>query len=236
MIKCHRCKVNIVDDSVLCPLCNGILDMGDDFVNAHASVEDLEIYHSKSLMYPDVKPAMRRMKFFVRLFVFFSIVIEAVLILINYLTYNGVKWSLICGAGLIYACFTLIYSFKYNKSHRNKMIVQMVGAIILCILIDMSLGYTGWSLTYAAPSAIMAMDLTIVVLMLINKENWQNYIMSQIGVLLLSILFLILALCDIVEKPLLTIIAVVASVLVLGATVTFGDKKATTELSRRFRV
>lgn len=261
MSKCSRCKLNILDDSVICPLCNGILEIdenlshkretaGEDNLAEEAAglsdakeenstgepIEDIEVYPSKSVMYPDVNPAMKRINFVIKLFVFFSVLVELVLILINYLTYNGVKWSMICGAALVYACFTLVYSFKHNRSHRNKLIVQSIGAIVLCVLIDVALGYTGWSLDYAAPSAIMVVDVLVVVLMFINIDNWQNYIMSQIGLLLLSLLFLILNFMGYVNHPLLTIIAVGVTGLILIATVVFGDKKATTELSRRFRV
>lgn len=235
MSKCNRCNLNIVDDTLMCPLCNGILVMDKDMSN-QPEAEELEMYQSKSLMYPDVKPAMKRMNFAIKLFIFFSVVVEAVLILINYLTYNGVKWSMICGVALMYACFTLVYSFKHNRSHRNKMIVQAMGAMVLCVLIDVALGYTGWSVDYALPIIIMVLDVLIIVLMFINIDNWQNYIMAQVGLLVLSLVFLVLFFVGIVTRPLLTIIAVAVTAFMLGATVVFGDKKATTELSRRFRV
>ena len=128
------------------------------------------------------------------------------------------------------------YSVPRNTGHRTKIFAQMVGAIILAILIDCSLGYTGWSLNYVTPIAIMLFDVTILVLMIINSNSWQNYILLQVSMLLVSVIFGILALNGVVTYPLLTVIAVVVSAIILIATVIFGDKTAMTELSRRFRV
>ncbi len=199
-------------------------------------MDEIELYESKSRMYPNIEPAMKKIKLVIKLFIFISVLVEAVLILINYLTYKGVKWSLICGAALVYLCFTVCYSFQKNAGHKSKMFAQMVGAIILAILIDFALGYTGWSLNYVTPIAIMLFDVTILVFMIINSNNWQSYILLQVAMLIVSVIFAILAAVGVVKWPLLTIIAAIVSALILIATVVFGDKTAVTELSRRFRV
>lgn len=138
MNKCRRCNVNIIDDSLMCPLCKGVLEIdpssmsqaepsadvevpdeevldGEEVLDDEVTDEDIEdgldkdinTYKSRSVMYPDVEPAMKKIKFVIKLFVFISFVIECVLILINYLTYNGFKWSVICGAAMIYICASL---------------------------------------------------------------------------------------------------------------------------------
>ena len=259
MTKCNRCNIKILDDALVCPLCRGVLErseaisqralygakgrdgIGDSSEDVSIDMDDIgmdeiEMYESKSVMYPDVKPATKKIKLVIKSFIFISVVMELILILINYLTYKGVKWSLICGAALVYLCFTVCYSVPRNTGHRTKIFAQMVGAIILAILIDCSLGYTGWSLNYVTPIAIMLFDATILVLMIINSNNWQNYILLQVSMLAVSVIFGILALNGVVTSLLLTIIAMAVSAIILVATVVFGDKTAITELSRRFRV
>ncbi|MBO5388841.1 MAG: hypothetical protein J6A59_12010 [Lachnospiraceae bacterium] len=275
MTKCNRCKIQILDDSLLCPLCRGVLErstvgaygevdsyhkdemagnassdenqldgeeaLGDKKDIASMDMDDIgmdeiEMYESKSVMYPDVKPANKKIRMVIKCFVFISILVECILVLINYLTYKGVKWSLICGAALVYLCFTVAYCVPKNTGHRSKIFGQMVGSIILAILIDCFLGYTGWSLNYVTPIAIMLFDITILVFMIVNSNNWQNYIILQVAMLLVSLGFGILALTGVVTWPLLTVIAIGVSAIILIATVVFGDKTAITELSRRFRV
>lgn len=166
MSKCRRCNIDVLDHSLSCPLCNGVLEY--DPVKDPESEKDFLDHSqgtgekSKSVMYPDITPAMRRMRFVIKLTIFCSIVVEGVLILINYLTYSKVKWSALCGIGLAYACFSLIYSFRHNKSHRKKMLVQAIFIMPVLVLIDYILGYTGWSIDFAIPCVIAMLDLSLI--------------------------------------------------------------------------
>ena len=55
-----------------------------------------------------------------------------------------------------------------------KLFIQAVSAIGLTILIDYIVGYTGWSVDYAIPTTIFVMDSLIVILMIVNRNSWQN--------------------------------------------------------------
>lgn len=242
MSKCLRCNLSILDDTIRCPLCNGVLQYDikpEDKTNENKTEDeeiDLDNYTSKSIMYPDVTVKLRRMNFFIRLFIFISIAAELVLCIINYLTYKGVMWSLICGVGLLYACFTLVFSFKRNKGHRTKVVIQSIGAMILAVLIDFIIGYTGWSVDYFIPSVIMMLDLVFLILILCNLSTFQNYIWVQIIIVAISLLYLICIPTHIVNNPLLSLIAAGVSCLMLLGIVIVGDKKAITEITRRLRI
>lgn len=242
MNKCLRCKVNIMDDAVMCPLCRGVLAQERETADALQGDEEgkgrneEERYHSRVLMYPNVYPAIRRMQFIKRLVIFSSVVLESILLLINYLTYNGIKWSLVTGVGLVYACFTLVYSFEQNKSLQKKLVVQLVFALGAFVLIDATVGYRGWSISLAIPSAVMAVELTVIILMLVNHKNWQNYILTQIVLFLISLIMVLLGLLGITEANLLSIIAIAATGFLLLGTLVFGDKRAENELKRRFHM
>ena len=241
MSKCRRCNIDVLDHSLSCPLCNGVLEY--DPVKDPESEKDFLDHSqetgekSKSVMYPDITPAMRRMRFVIKLTIFCSIVVEGILILINYLTYSKVKWSALCGIGLAYACFSLIYSFRHNKSHRKKMLVQAIFIMPVLILIDYILGYTGWSIDFAIPCVISMLDIAILVLMIINTTNWQSYILLQIYIIIICVILTILMLTGkFFKHDFFMIIADIMSALLLGGTLVFGDRPATTELKRRFHV
>ncbi|MCM1273650.1 MAG: DUF6320 domain-containing protein [Clostridium sp.] len=225
MSRCNRCNIDVLDNSYVCPLCNGVLDQ--------ATTTD---YQSKSNMYPNVMPKLKKLKLFIKIFVFASIVVEGILILINCLTDSHFKWSLICGVVLAYACFTVIFSSRRDRGHRIKLFMQAVVAMLLVYLIDIVIGYNGWSLDYAIPCIIMSVDGVIIILMFTNIRYWQNYLLLQIMMLLVSIIFVVLAACDLVKHPALTIIAAAVSGLCLLGSIVFGDKKAVGELTRRFRM
>ncbi len=223
MSKCLRCKVDILDDTMMCPLCRGV-------------VEKSPVDGDRAGFYPDIYPTLKRMQFVRKLVVFSSVLIECVLILINYLTYNGIKWALVTGVGLAYACFTLIYSFQQNKSIQRKLLVQLVIAFFAFVIVDATIGYKGWSITLAIPSAVMVVEVTLIVLMIINHKNWQNYLFASVMLCLISVIMLVLSLVGITEFNLLSIIAVAATGLLVLGTLVFGDKRAENELKRRFHI
>ena len=52
-------------------------------------------------------------------------------------------------------------------------------AILMVVAIDFVVGYRGWSVNYALPSAILLVDAGILILMCINRRNWQSYMMCR---------------------------------------------------------
>ncbi len=217
--------MQILDNSHICPMCNGVL-MGAETTD----------YHSKSNMYPDVTPAIRKLNLFIKIFVFSAVLIEAILMIINSITGDDVKWSLICGVALGYACFTVIYTLRRDKSHRTKLFMQTLFALLMVYLIDVVLGYNGWSVDYAIPCIIMAVDGVIAILMFANIRHWQSYLLLQIMMLITSLFFVILAACGVIVHGLLTIIAAGVSGIAFLSSVVFGDREAIRELTRRFRI
>lgn len=91
MTKCNRCNIEILDDALVCPLCRGVLQRNqDEDMRAQQDIDEddigmdeIEMYKSKSRMYPDVNPAMKKIKLVIKIFIFLSIVVEGVLILNN---------------------------------------------------------------------------------------------------------------------------------------------------------
>lgn len=236
--ECKRCNLKVMDKTMICPLCKSVVELNSEVKKeiAEEHIASNGLFESKSVMYPDIKPAIKKMRFLIKLIVFISIFVEAVLISINYNTYNGVKWSLITGAGLAYLCFTLAYSAQFYAGHKKKMFAQFVAAIILVLIIDYSIGYHGWALDLGIPIAIMLIDVSVVVLMLVNRMHWQSYIMLQIGIILVSFFNMILVSIGVVKHAIPSTVAAVLTVMILVGTLIFGDKRATNELSRRFRV
>lgn len=231
MNKCNKCNIEVLDDSIICPLCNSVLE-----TTSKIEEDKMDKYDSRSIMYPNVSEKQRKINFILKLIVFISIIIELILLLINYLTYKKVWWSLICGAALIFICFTIVHAVQRNTGIRMKLFVQMVATMILIVILDHIIGYTGWSFNYGVPSIILVLDVIVLVFMIVDNSNWQSYIMLQLMLCVAGFVLVLLVLTDVVTKPLLAIITAVITGLILVGTVVFGDKKATNELFKRFRV
>ena len=221
MSKCKQCGVIVRDDTQVCPLCKCVLDVDEGAENK----------------YPDIWAKNHVMKLIIRIYLFVAIVTESLLIYLNYYYFNGLYWSVIVGVVLAYIYLTLAYTVSYSRSgYRMKIIVGVAGAILLLNVIDHVLGNNGWSIDYALPAALLAVDVTVLFLIIFNRRNWQSYLSFQIAMILFSLIPVILHLLGYVRVPILAYLALAVAVFLFLGTVIIGGKRATTELKRRFHV
>ena len=80
----------------------------------------------------------------------------------------------------------------------------------------------------------MALDIGMVVLMIIGIDGWQNYIMTEIVVFVLSIILMVLWILGKIPGSLFILISLVSTGLILLGTIMFGQKRVMNELKRRF--
>lgn len=228
---CNRCNVDVVDEAIECPLCHGVLELDDE-----DKVENISDMVSKSSTYPDVTVSLKIMKLVIRIVIFASVIAGITVLLVNYLTFNGVYWSLIVIAGLVYGNLTLLYSFRDRKSIQRIIQVQMLAAIVLLQILDYLLGSKGWSFSYALPILFVGVDVGMVVLMIVGIDGWQTYIMTEIVTFILSIIIFVMKLCGLVKGSFFMIIAIAVTGIILLGTVLFGQKMVENELKRRFKL
>ena len=137
---------------------------------------------------------------------------------------------------MLYGYLVLRYAILGKSGYKGKIIVLTLIAILMVVAIDFVVGYRGWSVNYALPSAILLVDAGILILMCINRRNWQSYMMAQILAILLSLIPVGLRLGGIIKFPYLVWIAFGTSVFLFLGTLIIGDRRARTELKRRFHV
>lgn len=101
MKECKKCRVEILDDTAICPLCSSVLETSGE--------------QEQSTGYPDVKSVSRKLSFIVRLYSFLAIVSEAALIVFNYLYFHGVWWSAVTGICILYFYITLTPVYNFYK-------------------------------------------------------------------------------------------------------------------------
>ena len=203
---------------------------------AHQELEEAAFQTEVRGMYPDVGDTAKRLNFIVKLYTFLAIVIEGGLIAINYATYSGLWWSAICGIAILYFYTTLRYSIQKNSGYLRIILTQVFAAALLAVGVDWIIGYRGWSVNYVAPSAVLLIDLAVVILMLVNMANWQSYILLQILTVILSGILLILWGVGVLTQPVVVIAAAAVSAVLFAGTIIFGDRRAKNELKRRFHV
>ena len=220
MSRCKQCNVEILDETERCPLCHSVLEKTVEVEN----------------MYPNVRTMTRRLALLSRIYLFVAILVEALLIYLNVLSDSEMFWSAIPGLAMLYGYLVLRYAILGKSGYKGKIIVLTLIAILMVVAIDFVVGYRGWSVNYALPSAILLVDAGILILMCINRRNWQSYMMWQIFMILCSVVPLVLYAVGIVTAPLLALLAFAVSAALFLGTLTIGDRRARTELRRRFHV
>ena len=220
MSRCKQCNVEILDETERCPLCHSVLEKTVEVEN----------------MYPNVRTMTRRLALLSRIYLFVAILVEALLIYLNVLSDSEMFWSAIPGLAMLYGYLVLRYAILGKSGYKGKIIVLTLIAILMVVAIDFVVGYRGWSVNYALPSAILLVDAGILVLMCINRRNWQSYMMWQIFMILCSVVPLVLYAVGIVTAPILALLEFAFSTALFLGTLIIGDRRARTELRRRFHV
>lgn len=220
MSKCTKCKVIILDDTDRCPLCRHVLKREGE----------------QRSTYPDAIRVTRRFRFLENLVLFLSLIAAVVLVGINYALHDDMPWSLVALLILFYANVVLRLAIIGKSGYLFKTLSLTILAVVILLGIDWLTGYRGWSLEFVMPGGILLIDLGILVLMLVNRRNWQSYMMLQLLMILLSAIPLILMELGVTHVPIMPWIAAGVSVFLFLGTLILGDARARTELKRRFHM
>ena len=220
MAKCRKCNLEVLDETEVCPLCKSILESTDPVEN----------------MYPDVRIRMRRLTLVANVYLFLALCIEAVLICVNVLDSSQIWWSVISGRALLYGYLVLRYAILGKSGYRSKIVVLTVLAVLSAIAADMVIGYQGWSVDYVLPAGIVLVDIIVLGCMYFNRRNWQSYMMWQVMMILCSLIPLSLYLAQLENNPYLAFSPIVTSSTIFLGTLIIGDRRARTELRRRFHI
>ena len=220
MAKCRNCNIEILDASEYCPLCRSVLDPDEALVS----------------MYPNARVSMRRLHLLGRIYLFSIILAEAVLALVNVLVSTEVWWSAIAGLGLLYSYLVLRYAIIGRSGHRSKAFVLILMGVLLAIAVDFVLGYRGWAVDFFLPAGILIMDLVILICLIVNRKNWQSYIMWLIGMLLVSVIPAALFVNQLENYWYIACSPIFMTVALLLGVFIIGGERATEEMRRRFHV
>ncbi|MCR4651822.1 MAG: zinc ribbon domain-containing protein [Lachnospiraceae bacterium] len=225
MKKCANCNVVLIDDNDRCPLCHCVTQ----------DIEEAEGYKLEGVGgYPDFERKVGRLHFASNLVAFLSIIAAGICLFVDYQTSRMLNWSLIVVLSLLFINVVINYAVIGKDGYRQKIVSLTLLGITILFDIDSITGYYGWSVNYVFPAAIIALDIMIIVLMIVNRRNWQSYIATQLLTIVFSILLLIANAVGWIHSAILCWITFMVSALLFVGTVMIGDEKARSELKRKF--
>lgn len=220
MSKCRNCNVEILDESEFCPLCHSVLEQTEELEN----------------MYPDARHKTQKLLFASRLYLFCAIVLEFILIMIDFNGENQIHWSVLVGMGLLYIYTVFRYAVLGKSGYRAKTIVLVLLAILLTVVVDFITGYRGWSVDYVASGGILLVDVAIIFLMFFNRRNWQSYMMWQIAMIMFSLIPAVLYFMGLEHNAFMAFLPLAVSMFLFLGTLMLGGRRASQELYRRFHI
>lgn len=219
MRECKACNIKVNGDKERCPLCRN---------------DTLEINKKKSeALYPEISN-IKKNNIVIKIMILLSVLISGICILVNYLVDEYLHWSAICIAGIIYAWVTILYSIKNNVNIASHVMLQTIAISILTIVIDITIGYRGWSVELALPIIISIANITIFVLYLITRRKYIKYIIYQVVVFVFSMIPLGSLIIGFTNNILPTAISTFIALMALICTVMFSSREVKDELERRF--
>ena len=217
------CKVDILDNTDRCPLCNNVLEW-DGFGK-----------EEKENLYPDARVASKKYQFLENVFLFASIALWVVLFIIDYTTDPEYLWSFTALLVIIYANVILRLTILGKSSYMAKIIWTIIIGMAFLIEADFLTGNHGWGVNFAMPTAVLFWDIALIILMLfVNRRNWQSYIIDQLTAIVACGVILILMLLKVITFPYYAFGVQVFTILMFVGTRIIGDRKAREELKRRF--
>ena len=220
MSKCHKCNVEILDETEVCPLCRSVLEQTEELEN----------------MYPNARLKTQKLLWISRLYLFCIVLVEFILIMLDFTKGGEINWSIVVGLLLLYSYMVLRYAVIGETGYQSKTIVLTLITVFVAIGVDFATGYRGWAVDYVISSSILLVDIGIIVLMIYNRRNWQSYMMAQIFMILCSGIPVILYLLGLEKNVQMAFLPLVVSAFLFLGTIMIGGRRACLELQRRFHI
>lgn len=188
----------------------------------------------QEIPYPDIPHEHKLFQLLTRWYLILAVVTGAGLTIYNFTHYQGMGWSLLVDAGILYSWITLRFSIRFNFNPAAKILTHALSILILCIIADLIFGYGGWSTNYGFPALVISSSIANIFLMLYHSISWQSYFVFQIVYALWGLIFIPLRLAGIITHPLPGLIALVITLIFAIASTISNPEKIQNEIRRRF--
>ncbi len=187
------------------------------------------------MLYPEISN-IKKSNRILKILMLVSVAISVILLIINAFIKPDLHWSLLFIVGIIYIWITTIYSIKKNVNIASHVMLQMLCVSILIILIDMIIGYKGWSLIIGIPIIAIIANLTMLILTIISRKKYVKYVIYQAIIFLFTLGLLVLILVGVIKINTLYIIAFGISIMSMIMSFSLCGKQIIDELNKRLHV
>lgn len=219
---CSYCQVYIRGNKSKCPLCRNILPKDSD-EDAH------------EIVFPVIPPSYEA-HLAIRIMVFISIIAIVISFALYTIFPADVNWPIFVVLGLISMWLSLTIVIRKRHNITKNIMWQVTIVSVLSIFWDWRIGWRGWSINYAIPTACVVAMLVMYVTAKIMKLGIRNYILYFLldGLFgIVPILFMIFGWIKVFYP---SIICVASSIIFLSAIFIFQGENIKMELDRKMHI
>ena len=223
---CPECQVLVGGPEKYCPLCG-------------AQLQSSEANRNEESLYPVFSQAKKqpgRFPLLAKIFAFFSLITILVCGSINLIVDHRFTWSLFVIGAVICLWTSLGFHLLTNVNLNYKLLMDLLSLSAYLILVDKLTGWTRWSINYVIPILYIGIMITVIILALVFREFWREYILSLVAICVMGIgPLLIFFYSDSPLRYLCLGAALMAGILLLGL-LYFAGGKVFSEWKRRMNI
>lgn len=218
---CEKCKVTVVGEQPVCPLCQGQLSGAGD---------------PQAATFPFIDTIMHRYNLLIRILFFISAVLVVICFAVNYMLSYPSFWSFFVAVGVV--CMWLSVGIVVRKRHNipKTILWQAILYSLLVLVLDWMTGWHHWALDYAAPCFLIVAILgmwAVAFILRLRLEDFLVYLLLDAVIGIVPAFFLAF---DLVEAKIPSLLCVLASAISLIALLTFKDKAVGNEVKKRLHI
>lgn len=218
---CEKCRVVIVGDHKVCPLCQSHLSGSPE---------------PQKDTFPFMDTIMHRHNMLIRTLFFISAVLVVLCFAANYLfSYPGF-WSLFVALGVLGMWMSVGIVLRKRHNIPKTILWQAIFFSVIMVGVDFMTGWHRWSLDYAMPCffivAVLGMWAVAGILRL-RLEDYLVYMLIDVVIGIIPIIFIVF---DFVDTKIPSLLCVLASIISLIALVTYKDGEVKNEVRKRLHL
>lgn len=218
MAYCSKCKVKIQTNHTLCPLCqNKIENNGEE-------------------VFPYVPTPIERYSTFFRILLISSILISALMVLLDFIIPTKHHFSIYVIAGLLCLFILLKISLTKRENLPRSILWQVIAISILVCLWDYFTGWRGWSITYVVPIVCIVGSIDMSILAKVMKLYIDEQFIYFLDIFLLGLVPTIFLLTDIVYTDIPSLICIFLNVIAFFLILILRWDMVIQEVKRRFHI
>ena len=220
---CKHCKVNVDTDRDYCPLCFREIS-GEDSTKTPMFAERKNNEHGN-----------RRSDFILKLFIFITLCIVSVCLIINFLADPEVLWSLIVISGLTYVWVLVVHTVMSRRGAFEKALFQLLAIIFILVTSNSVSPKHFWLPEFVYQSISICAVSALALIVLIRKDK--SWILAFLGItVMLTFASGVILLKKMDTFILLNLINVIYSSLVVLAYFIFGTEQIKQQFSKIFHL